>query len=136
MEIERLDQEGAADALPALAELLCDAVADGASVGFLRGLDSGEAEAWWRESVVPGVRSGGVVLFAAFEGDSLLGSVQLRLADLPNAPPRAEIAKLVVHTAARRRGVGRALLAAAEEVARELERTLLFLDTVSGSAAE
>jgi ribosomal protein S18 acetylase RimI-like enzyme len=136
MEIERLDLDAATEALPALAELLCDAVADGASVGFLRGLDAATAESWWRDNVVAGVRSGGVVLFAAFEGDSLLGSVHLRLAEQPNAPHRAEMAKLIVHTAARRRGVGRALLASAEAVAQDLGRTLLLLDTTTGSAAE
>ena len=136
MEIERLDTETATDALPALSELLTDAVADGASVGFLRGLEPEEAEAWWRDSVIDRVRTGAIVLLGAFEGDRLLGSVQLRLAELPNSTHRAEIAKLLVHTAARRRGVGRALLAAAEDTARALGRTLLVLDTIVGSDAE
>ena len=136
MEIERLDAAAATEALPALAELLTDAVADGASVGFLRGLDREEAEAWWRDSVLPRIPSGGLVLLAAFEDDRLLGTVQLRLAELPNSTHRAEVAKLLVHSGARRRGVGRALIAAAEETAGALGRTLLVLDTIVGSAAE
>ena len=136
MEIERLDVDAATDALPALAELLTDVVADGASIGFLRGLDHAEAEAWWRDSVISRIPPGNVVLLAAFDGDRLLGSVQLHLAPLPNAAHRAELAKLLVHTGARRRGVGRALVAAAEETAFALGRTLIVLDTLPGSAAD
>jgi GNAT superfamily N-acetyltransferase len=54
----------------------------------------------------------------------------------PNAPHRAEIGKMLVLAAARRQGLGRRLLAAAEEAAREAGRTLLLLDTESGSAGD
>ena len=43
--------------------------------------------------------------------------------------------KLFVHTAHRRRGIAKALLAALETAAREAGRTLLVLDTTTGSDA-
>jgi GNAT superfamily N-acetyltransferase len=43
---------------------------------------------------------------------------------------------MLVHRAARRRGVGAALLQAAERVAQDAGKTLLVLDTVTGADAE
>ena len=51
-----------------------------------------------------------------------------------NQPHRADIAKMLVHRRARRRGVGAALMRAAEQVARESGKSLLVLDTASGDA--
>jgi GNAT superfamily N-acetyltransferase len=41
---------------------------------------------------------------------------------------------MLVHRRARRRGMGAAVLSAAEDVARELGKTLLVLDTASADA--
>jgi ribosomal protein S18 acetylase RimI-like enzyme len=54
----------------------------------------------------------------------------------PNQPHRADIAKLLVHRSARRRGVAQRLMAVAEEEALAEGKTLLVLDTVTGDAAE
>ena len=55
--------------------------------------------------------------------------------DLPeNQPHRADLSKMLVHRRARRRGVGEALLRAAEELARENAKWLLVLDTASADA--
>jgi GNAT superfamily N-acetyltransferase len=65
-----------------------------------------------------------------------VGTVQLVL-DLPeNQPHRADLVKLLVHRRARRRGLGAALMQAAEDLARECGRSLVVLDTVPGSDAE
>ena len=48
----------------------------------------------------------------------------------------ADVAKMLVHRGARRRGVGALLLAALEGVARDEGRDLLVLDTVTGGDAE
>ena len=53
-----------------------------------------------------------------------------------NQPHRADVAKMQVHRRARRHGVGAALLRAVETEARNAGRTLLVLDTVTGSDAE
>jgi ribosomal protein S18 acetylase RimI-like enzyme len=79
---------------------------------------------------------GGRVVLAAFDGERLVGTVQVVHAVPPNQPHRAEIAKLLVHRDARRRGVAAALMAEAERQALAAGKTLLVLDTVTGDAAE
>ncbi|HWO61922.1 MAG TPA: GNAT family N-acetyltransferase, partial [Umezawaea sp.] len=96
-----------------LAEVLVDAVGSGASVGFLAGLERAEAAAWW-SGLEPAVVDGTVLLWVAEVDGRVVGTVQVRLATLPNARHRAELAKLLVHRSARGRGVGRELMRAAE----------------------
>ena len=132
--IERLDAAAYEAALPGLAALLVDAVEDGASVSMLPGVTVDEARAWWAARAAD-VADGTTSPFVAFEGDRVVGSVLLIRARQPNAPHRAEIAKVIVHTSARRRGLGRSLMAAAEALAGEEGRWLLILDTVPGSDA-
>jgi acetyltransferase len=55
---------------------------------------------------------------------------------LPNARHRAELQKLFVATALRGSGVGRSLMAALHETARQHGRSLLFLNTRRGDPAE
>jgi GNAT superfamily N-acetyltransferase len=72
----------------------------------------------------------------ASDADGVCGTVQLVL-DLPdNQPHRAELCKMLVHRRARRQGLGAALMRSAETAARELGRTLLVLDTITGGDAE
>ena len=133
IEIVRLDAEEAADAVTSLAELLVDSVDDGASVGFVWPFEADDAAAWWK-AVFSDVRRGVVVLFAARAPERIVGTVQLRLAQYPNGRHRAEVAKLLVHTGARRQGIARALMAAVEEEARRLGRSLLVPDTATDAA--
>ncbi|GGT13946.1 N-acetyltransferase [Streptomyces kurssanovii] len=133
--ITRLTPTALSAAAPDLAALLLDAVDDGASVGFTSSLTSAEAEAWWR-SLAADLADGRVILWAAHDGGRLIGTVQLRLETSANGRHRAEIAKLLVHRAARGRGSARRLLATAEAFASASGRTLLMLDTQTGSAAE
>lgn len=133
--ITRLTPASLPAAVSGLAALLLDAVDDGASVGFTASLTSAQAEAWWR-SLAPALTDDRVVLWAAKDGGRLIGTVQLRLETSPNGRHRAEIAKLLVHRAARGRGVARRILATAEALAAATGRTLLMLDTQTGSAAE
>ena len=76
-----------------------------------------------------------LVLLYRVEGRAV-GTAQLRLAQLPNARHRAEVAKVLVHREARRRGYGRDLMRTIEAIARRWRRTLLVLDTIAGSDAE
>jgi len=64
------------------------------------------------------------------------GTVQVVPAAQENQAHRADIAKMLVHCRAQRQGLGAALLLAAEAEARRLGRTLLTLDTETGSAGE
>nr|WP_243869577.1 GNAT family N-acetyltransferase [Amycolatopsis granulosa] len=118
-----------------MGEVLADCTNGGASVGFLAPLDPAESAAWWA-GLAGDVAEGRVLVWAAWDGARLVGTVQLRPAPLPNAPHRAELAKLLVHRDARGHGLGRALLAEAEHAARAAGITLLVLDTETGSPAE
>jgi ribosomal protein S18 acetylase RimI-like enzyme len=121
--------------LDELAELLRDAVDSGASVGFLPPLAVQDALAYWQE-VAAAVQSGSRVALVARQDGRIVGSAQLDLPGKPNARHRAEVQKLLVHSAARGRGIGRRLLAAVEKAALNRGRTLLVLDTQQGSVAE
>lgn len=133
--IESLTTDQVDRRLDGLAELLCDAVGGGASVGFLQPLKVTEARGYW-ESVFPALSSGERVVLVALEGDSILGCVQLGLVSWPTQRHRAEVMKLLVHGAARRRGIGRALMRAVESEARARGRMLLVLDTRNGDDAQ
>lgn len=135
--VEELDAGGAERELPALSEILALSVAGGASVNFVLPFGPGDAEAWWRAAVLPRLAPHGRrLLVARGGGGEVVGTAQLDLATPPNQRHRADIAKVLVHPAARRRGVGRALMRAAEGLARAEGRRLLVLDTVEGSAAQ
>lgn len=121
--------------LAELSDILVDAVAHGASVNFLAGFSDDEGRAFWR-SQLPDIAGGGRRLLVAEDGARLVGTAMLAFAHQPNAPHRAEIGKMLVLSSARRQGVGRRLLAAAEAAAREAGRTLLLLDTETGSAGD
>jgi GNAT superfamily N-acetyltransferase len=117
-----------------LADVLLDCVEGGASVSFMHPLSRGRAVEFWRR-VARGVAAGERALLVAEDARGLCGTVQLIL-DLPeNQPHRADVAKMLVHRRARRRGLGAALMQAAEATARECGKTLLVLDTVTGGDA-
>ena len=118
----------------ALCGLLVDCVASGASVGFLPPVARAEAERYW-SGVERDVLDGSRLLLVARAGAQLAGAVQLSLCGKKNGLHRAEVEKLMVHTAHRGAGLGRLLLAALEAQARQAGRTLLVLDTRTGDVA-
>jgi GNAT superfamily N-acetyltransferase len=116
-----------------LADLLIDCVAGGASVSFMHPLSRAQALDFWHR-VAENVARGERALLVAEDADGLIGTVQLIL-DLPeNQPHRADLSKMLVHRRARRRGLGAALLRAAENLARDCGKSLLVLDTANGDA--
>ena len=118
-----------------LAAILLDAVAHGASVNFLTGFTLDQAAAFWRGQL-PGIADGSRFLLVADEGTALIGTAVLSKAPQPNQPHRADVGKMLVLERARRRGLGRRLLEAVEALAAAQGRTLLQLDTQTGSAGE
>ena len=108
---------------------------NGASVGFLPPLAAEEASAYW-QNVFADVEKGHILLFAAYVDGQLAGTAQLQPSPKANGRIRAEVAKVLVHSAFRRRGIGRALMDALEAEARRLQRTTLVLDTRLGDAGE
>jgi len=117
-----------------LAAVTMDCVEGGASIGFMSPFPRERAVAFWRK-VAQGVARGERALLVAEDERGICGTVQLLL-DLPdNQPHRADLMKMQVHSRARRRGLGGALLQAAERTARECGRTLLVLDAVTDGEA-
>jgi GNAT superfamily N-acetyltransferase len=134
-DVLELSQQAFVDAIPELAEMLVDAVASGASVGFVLPFTLEEAAAWWR-GLTPEIAAGRIIVLLLRVDGRAVGTAQLRLASLPNARHRAEVAKVLVLRDARRRGIGRTLMATIEHSARRHGRDLLVLDTIAGSDAE
>ena len=116
-----------------LATVLIDCVEGGASVSFMHPLSRERALAFWRR-VAQGVAAGERALIVAEDARGLCGTVQLVLDQPENQPHRAELSKMLVHRRARRRGLGAALMRAAEAAARDCGKTLLVLDTANDEA--
>lgn len=134
--IRRLTAEEAHASSPALADVLIDCVEGGASVSFMLPISRETALAFWR-SVAQGVARGERVLLAAEDAQQrIVGTAQLVTAQPENQPHRADVAKVLVHRAARGRGVALRLTQAIDEAAREAGKSVLVLDTVTGGAAE
>jgi GNAT superfamily N-acetyltransferase len=134
MIIRTLDPATDTGLLPSLAAMMAEAVAGGASIGFMAGFTPAQALAWWQGRVAAAARGDLIILVALADG-AVIGTVSLVPAAMPNQPHRADIAKMMVALNARGQGVGAALLAAVEALARAQQRTTLVLDTISGSVA-
>ena len=135
IEVHRLTGAELHEQLDALATVFADCVAGGASVGYMAPFSHEDALACftgWAAEAEDGRR----LILGAFDDEELIGTVQVVLALPPNQPHRGEIAKMLVHRSARRRGIGQLLLEQAETEARAEGKTLLVLDAVTGDDAE
>lgn len=133
--VSRLDAAQGRLHTAALADVLLDCVAGGASVSFMAPLSPTDAESFFEKAVDESAH-GARILLAAFLDRELVGTVQLLTATPPNQPHRADVAKLLVRRSARGHGVGRQLMLRAEEEARAAGKTLLVLDTAAGDPGE
>ncbi|HEX2831820.1 MAG TPA: GNAT family N-acetyltransferase [Thermoanaerobaculia bacterium] len=132
--IDRLTPPATEAEIHELAEVLVDAVRSGASVSFLEPFTLDDAEQWWRRTLASANER--AIFLVARDDEGIAGTVQVQPAWAPNQPHRGDVAKLLVHRRARGRGVGAALMRAAETGARDAGFTLLTLDTVRGDNAE
>ncbi|MEM9533616.1 MAG: GNAT family N-acetyltransferase [Pseudomonadota bacterium] len=117
-----------------LSELLQDAVATGASVGFLNAIDATEAARFWQgigADLGPGLRC-----WLATRDEQVAGVVLLAPCLKPNGRHRGEVQKLLTHRSQRRQGVATRLMSALVSAAREAGLSLLVLDTLKNSGAE
>ena len=132
----RISQVSAQDEslLEGLCDLLADVVEGGASVGFLAPLSRQTAGKYWKQ--VFAALGDHHFLWVAEAGGRVVGSIQLSAVARENSRHRAEVQKLFVLASHRGRGLARKLLEAAESFAQSIGRTLLVLDTESGSVAE
>ena len=134
--IRRVGANEAAACVEALADVLIDCVEGGASVSFMLPISRATALAFWR-NVAEGVARGErALLIAEDPGGDIVGTVQLITAQPENQPHRADVAKMLVHRKARRRGVAHALMSELDRFARQEKKSVLVLDTVTGGDAE
>ncbi|MGF9565334.1 GNAT family N-acetyltransferase [Neorhizobium sp. JUb45] len=134
-DIHILDADAARAAIADLCEILSDCINGGASVGFMLPFSPNDAVAYWHE-IADAVAAGAIILAVAEHEGRIVGTVQVGLASKPNQPHRGDLMKLLVHRSARGLGLSRKLMAAVEEEAARRGRTLLVLDTATGSEAE
>ncbi|WP_407182164.1 GNAT family N-acetyltransferase [Citrobacter europaeus] len=119
-----------------LSDILETCVNDGASVSFMLPFTSEKSRPFWM-SVAQSVDRGERIVLGAQDAQGVLvGTVQLIIDQPENQPHRADVAKLLVHTSARRGGVARELMNGLERCAHQQGKTLLVLDTATGSGAE
>lgn len=136
MQISLLSQAPSPADSVALNALLIETVAGGGSIGFMHPVTPQHAEAFWR-GIAAAVQAGERAWLVARDAASeIIGTVQIVLAQPPNQPHRADIAKLMVHPRARQQGVAAALIQAVEAYGVKAGKTLLCLDTVTGDSAE
>lgn len=135
MEIEIFGHDKAAAHIDVLADLLREAVENGALVSYILPFATETARLYW-QGVFASLAANERVLFCALADGEVAGTVQLYLSPEPNAPHRGEVYKLLVRRDFQRRGIGEALMRAVESEARRRGRTLLLLDTVEGGAGE
>jgi len=130
-----VDTAGFGSLIPALAEVLADAVDSGASVNFLAPLPVADAARWW-EAQAAAVAAGDLRPVVARLDGEIVGCACLVPSRKANSPHHAEVVKVLVHRRARHRGIGAGLMAAIEDLARADGRWLLILDTTTGSDAD
>ena len=130
--IRRLEYLSPTD-IDMLSAVLIDCVDGGASVSFMHPLALPRARAFWQR-VAEDLERGARALLVAEDTQGIAGTVHLQLEQPENQPHRADLAKMLVHRRARGRGMGAALLGAAEQLGRDCGKTLLVLDTASAEA--
>ena len=133
--IRIVDAEEARAVLSDLSEILSDCINGGASVGFMLPFEPRDATDYWQE-IADAVEKGSIILAVAEVEGRVVGTVQVGLASKPNQPHRGDLMKLLVHRSARGLGLSRKLMEVVEAEAARRGRTLLVLDTATGSEAE
>lgn len=131
-----LDADSVAFRIDELSEVLTDCVNQGASLGFMLPFDLPKARGFWTSVMKSVLRDERLVLAAENACGEIVGTVQLIHQQPENQPHRADVAKLLVHSSARRQGIARQLMATLEEHALKHNKTQLVLDTETGSDAE
>ncbi|MEH6690708.1 MAG: GNAT family N-acetyltransferase [Pseudorhizobium pelagicum] len=129
------DAQAARAAIPDLCEILSDCINGGASLGFMLPFEPKDAAGYWQD-IAAQVAAGGIILCFAEREGKVVGTVQVGLASKPNQPHRGDLMKLLVHRSARGLGLSRRLMEEVEAEAVRRGRSLLVLDTATGSEAE
>ena len=133
IEIRILDGDDAQRRIEELATILHDCVTKGASVSFMNPFTMTEAIDFYT-AIADAVRREEIILFAALENHHAVSTCQLIPAKKPNQKHRADLAKLLVHSNHRNKGIGASLLAAADQEVKRRGLKLVTLDTALNTA--
>jgi ribosomal protein S18 acetylase RimI-like enzyme len=133
--IEQLHSINDDATLAQLADTLIETVAGGGSISFMHPVSQGEALAFWKKIANGVAAKERILLVARDEQGGIVGTVQSVLDQPENQPHRADIAKMMVHPRARRRGIAEALMLEIERRSFAAGKTVLVLDTETGEAA-
>ena len=114
--------------MPRLAELHAQAMTAGMALGATSSTD---LEAMHRAALADNER----IALVAERAGAVVAMAQVAPSGAENAPHRAEVQRVAVAQDAWGSGVGRTLMSAVEEAARERDLTLLWLTTHEGSDA-
>ena len=123
------------DVVPALVDRFTETVNAGVPMGFNQPLSRKQGRDYWL-SLRAELEAGSRLLVAACTNDGVVGAGQLALSMWPNSPHRAELQKVFVAVSCRGRGIGRLLMNALHDAARERGRSLLLLNTRKDGRAE
>ncbi len=122
--------------LERLCALLGEAVESGASIGFMLPINYAEVTAYWHD-VADSVRHQKKHLLVVVDAKSqVIGTAQLEPSPKENGRHRAEVQKVIVANAVRRQGIGTLMMEQLDLKAKQLQRSMLFLDTRVGDAGE
>jgi GNAT superfamily N-acetyltransferase len=133
--VRLITADEAAALLPALSDLLVDAVANGASVNFMAGFTTQQARVYWQKQIT-GLAVNDRIWLVAEDNSHLVGTVMCVFAPQPNQLFRAELSKMLVHSSQRKRGIGAMLMTAVETAALAAGKTHLILDTATGDSGD
>jgi ribosomal protein S18 acetylase RimI-like enzyme len=136
MRIRTVDADETRKLAEQLAGVLVDCVDGGASVSFTAPLRMSRAVQFWMNVADQIAQGDRILLVAESNGGRVMGTVQIVIGQPENQPHRADVSKLLVHRDFRRQGVAGRLMAEVDVVAAHSARTLLVLDTETGSDAE
>jgi ribosomal protein S18 acetylase RimI-like enzyme len=104
------------------------------ALGALDSMGRGALQRSYRE-VVAALDDRKRLLVVAEEEEQIVGMAQLAFSGATNADHRAEVQRVAVASNVRGRGIGRQLMAAVENAARDSGITLLWLTTHEGTDA-
>lgn len=117
-----LDAEAIEARIDELCDVLSDCVIRGASVSFVLPFEPSKAREFWHGVAQSAGRGERVVLAIDNASGVIVGTVQLIVQQPENQPHRADVAKLLVHSSARRQGLARQLMMALEASARQQQK--------------
>jgi acetyltransferase len=122
------------DIAGSLAAVHLDALRSGMALGALDTMGAAALERWYHE-IISGLDAAARIVLVGEENGEIVAMAHLAFSGATNAAHRAEVQRVGVVSRMRGRGIGRELMDAVEDTAREHRLTLLWLTTHDGTEA-